>query len=51
MANNRFNAIVYIAALVGIDQEPMSATVDGQVNGKIRHITFRDYLPLLLCLF
>ncbi|NLL70245.1 MAG: sugar ABC transporter permease [Epulopiscium sp.] len=48
-----FNAIVYIAALVGIDQELYeAATVDGAGKWKkIRHITFPGIIPTIVTMF
>ncbi|NMA83417.1 MAG: sugar ABC transporter permease [Epulopiscium sp.] len=48
-----FNAIVYIAALVGIDQELYeAATVDGAGKwDRIRHITFPGIIPTIVVMF
>ena len=48
-----FNAIVYIAALVGIDQELYeAATVDGAGKwARIKHITFPSIIPTIVVMF
>lgn len=48
-----FNAIVYIAALVGIDPELYeAATVDGAGKwARIRHITFPSIIPTIVVMF
>lgn len=48
-----FNAIVYIAALVGIDQELYEAArVDGAGKwARIRHITFPSIIPTIVVMF
>lgn len=48
-----FNAIVYVAALVGIDQELYEAArVDGAGKwARIRHITFPSIIPTIVVMF